>query len=369
MAERRVARRTGPLAAGLAILLVAGGTGWRLTRRAQGQAAAGPGVPTATATVVRTDLATTTQVSGVLGYAGSYQVIAQGRGGTVTTLPQPGQVITRGQPVYEVDGRPVRLLYGPRPSWRPLAVGVTAGPDVRELEENLVALGYASSASLAPDDRYTAATDTAVRRWQRATGQPVTGQVDVGAVTFQPGPIRVGTITAHPGAPAEPGSPVLTATSTTVVVSVPVPAAQSYLVHVGDAVTVTLPAGETTAGRVESVSTVATGTDASPGPQERSNGPIQATVPAIVALTAPDAAANLDQAPVTVNVTSRSVRGVLAVPVTALVALAGGGYGVYLRDGGERRLVPVTPGLFANTLVEVQGDALHEGDTVEVPVG
>ena len=162
---------------------------------------------------------------------------------------------------------------------------------------------------------------------------------------------------------------MLTATSTTVVVSVPVPVAQSYLVRVGDAVTVTLPAGDTTAGRVESVSTVATGADASPGPQERSNGPVEATVPAIVALTAPDAAANLDQAPVTVNVTSRSVRGVLAVPVTALVALAGGGYGVYLRDGGERRLVPVTPGLFANTLVEVRGDALHEGDTVEVPVG
>lgn len=373
-AERRAARRSVPLAAGcgavvVAILLVAGGTGWRLTRRPASHAAAGPGVPTATATVVRTDLATTTQVDGVLGYAGSYQVVAQGRGGTVTTLPQPGQVITRGQPVYEVDGRPVRLLYGSRPSWRPLAVGVTAGPDVRELEENLVALGYASPASMTPDDRYTAATDTAVRRWQRATGQPVTGELDMGAVIYEPGPIRVGAVAAHPGAPVNPGEPVLTATSTTVVVSVPVPAAKSYLVHVGDAVTVTLPAGDTTAGRVDSVSTVATGTDDSPGPQQRSNGPVQATVPVVVSLTSPDAAANLDQAPVTVNVTSRTVKGVLAVPVTALVALAGGGYGVYVRAGGERRLVPVTPGLFANTLVEIRGDALREGDKVEVPVG
>ena len=102
--RRRVARRTGPVAAGLAILLVAGGTGWRLTRRPAGHAVAGPGVPTATATVVRTDLKTSTQVSGVLGHAGSYQVIGQGRGGTVTALPAPGQVITRGQAVYEVDG-------------------------------------------------------------------------------------------------------------------------------------------------------------------------------------------------------------------------------------------------------------------------
>jgi peptidoglycan hydrolase-like protein with peptidoglycan-binding domain len=384
--RRRVARRTGPVAAGLAILLVAGGTGWRLTRRPAGHAVAGPGVPTATATVVRTDLKTSTQVSGVLGHAGSYQVIGQGRGGTVTALPAPGQVITRGQAVYEVDGQPVRLFYGPRPSWRPLAVGVTAGPDVRELEENLVALGYAGPAGLTPDDRYTAATDAAVRRWQRATGQPVTGQLDVGAVTYEPGPIRVGAVAAHLGAPAGSGEPVLTATSTTVVVSVPVPTAQSYLVHVGDAVTVTLPAGETTAGRVESVSTVATGPDASSGlssgpssgSPQRQDGPVQATVPVIVSLTSPsgtpDAVANLDQAPVTVNVTNQSATGVLAVPITALVALAGGGYGVYVRSGGARRLVAVTPGLFADTLVEIrgsasQGDALHEGDTVEVPVG
>ena len=98
----------------------------------------------------------------------------------------------------------------------------------------------------------------------------------------------------------------------------------------------------------------------------------------IVSLTSPsgtpDAVANLDQAPVTVNVTNQSATGVLAVPITALVALAGGGYGVYVRDGGARRLVAVTPGLFADTLVEIrgsasQGDALHEGDTVEVPAG
>jgi peptidoglycan hydrolase-like protein with peptidoglycan-binding domain len=370
LSRRRAARRTGrrsvPVAAGLAVLLVAGGTGWRLTRRPAGHAVAGPGVPTATATVVRTDLKTSTQVSGVLGYAGSYQVIGQGRGGTITALPAPGQVITRGQAVYEIDGQPARLFYGPRPSWRPLAAGVTAGPDVRELEENLVALGYTG---FTPDDRYTAATDSAVRRWQRATGQPVTGQVDVGAVTYEPGPIRVGAVAAHLGAPAGSGEPVLTATSTTVVVSVPVPTAQAYLVHVGDAVTVSLPTGETTAGRVGSVSTAAIGADASPGTQQRQDGPVQATVPVTVSLVSPDAVMNLDQAPVTVSVTDRSATGVLAVPITALVALAGGGYGVYVRDGGARRLVAVTPGLFADTLVEVRGDALREGDTVEVPVG
>jgi hypothetical protein len=59
---------------------------------------------------------------------------------------------------------------------------------------------------------------------------------------------------------------------------------------------------------------------------------------------------------------------VLAVPVIALVALAGGGYGVWLRAGTQRRLAGVTTGLFAETLVEVRGD-VHEGDLVEVPLG
>jgi hypothetical protein len=91
------------------------------------------------------------------------------------------------------------------------------------------------------------------------------------------------------------------------------------------------------------------------------------TVAATVALARQVAGADLDQAPVEVRVTDAAVKNVLAVPITALVALAGGGYGLYLLDDG-RRLVGVTPGLFADTLVQVQGDGLREGATVEVPV-
>jgi hypothetical protein len=93
-------------------------------------------------------------------------------------------------------------------------------------------------------------------------------------------------------------------------------------------------------------------------------------VSAQVRLIHPGAAAHLDQAPVTVDVTDRSVHGVLAVPITALVALAGGGYGVWV-DGADgpsgRHLVGVTPGLFATTLVQVTAPGLSVGDRVEVP--
>jgi peptidoglycan hydrolase-like protein with peptidoglycan-binding domain len=312
--------------------------------------------PTATAKVVRTDLSTITLVAGALGYRGDYAVVPQGEPGTLTALPQPGQVINRNEAVYEVDNRPVRLLYSDRPAFRTFAAGMTAGLDVRALEDNLKALGHLATA----DSTFTAATATAVRRWQRATGQTVTGRIELGAVTFQPGPIRITTVTAKLGT-ITGGEPLLTATSTTAVVTITVPAGQTHLVHPGDAVVVTLPDRKKVPGKVAYLSPVA---EQSQQQEPGRGGPV--LVPGIVTLDTPLAGDNLDRAPVQVAITDETATSILAVPVTALVALAGGGYGVYRVGGGGRTLLGVTTGLFSDTLVEVTGD-LHEGDDVEVP--
>ena len=93
-----------------------------------GQASeAGGGSRVATAPVVRTDLTNTVQVSGALGFAGSYTVANQAQGTAYTALPPLGQVVRRGHRLYEVDGSPVILLYGPRPEWRDLFLGVEIG--------------------------------------------------------------------------------------------------------------------------------------------------------------------------------------------------------------------------------------------------
>lgn len=344
--------------------------------RDPGQQVTASSVPTGTVAVVRTDLATVTQVNGTLGYAGGYAVV-NSDDGIYTLLPVAGQVIVRGQVCYEVDGRPVIAFYGARPAWRQLALGVPDGADVRQLKENLVALGFAH-ASLPINDHFDAATAAAVRRWQAGLGVPVTGTVGPGDAVYLPGPLRVTDVQADPGTPARSGSTLLHGTGTDRVVDLSLPVAQQYLIKVGDAVTVTLPDGRTTTpGTVVAVSSVASADSAGGSNQNGSPPPSAGQSPggngsplfvtATVRLADPAATGNVDQAPVTVNVTDQSVHGVLAVPVNALVALAEGGFAVEVVDHGIRRLTAVRTGLFADSMVEVSGPGIGVGTTVEVP--
>jgi peptidoglycan hydrolase-like protein with peptidoglycan-binding domain len=355
-------------AAGVVVALVAtsGGVSWWGTHRPPAPIA--PVVPTATAPVVRTDLVTTVQVSGHLQYAGDRSVPVPGAGGTLTARPRLGQVVSRGQTLFEVDGHPVLLAYGRRPAWRSLGLGASRGPDVRQLEQNLVALGFADTGTLTVDTRFTQATAAAVRRWQAARGRPRTGRIDLGALVFASGPVRISGLPVALGGRAEPGMAVLEVTSPTVSVAVDVPAAQAYRVRVGDSVTVTLPAGNSSPGRVQSVSSVAESAS-DPASPDQGPGPTSSTVRAVVKLSRPAATGTLDQAPVTVSIVGQEVRDAVAVPVTALVALAGGGVGVYLREGRQRTLVAVTPGLYTDTQVQVTGASVHPGELVEVPTG
>ena len=366
MADGRRPRR----AALVAVPVVAAGVvaGVMLSGRPAHPAAAA--VTVASAPVVRTDLTNTAQVSGSIGYAGSYAIVNQEQGTAYTALPGVGATVRRGQELYEVDGTPVFLFYGGTPEWRPLSAGVAPGRDVAQLNRNLIALGY--GAGLSDSEYFTGATAYAVELWQEARGLPVTGTVPLGQVAYAPGPLRVTGVTPDLGAVPQPGSQLLTATSTVPVVTAAVPVSQEYLVKAGDHVTVTLPDGVTTTpGVITSVSSVASaaqsgGSGPSPGPGGGGQGG-EATVQVTVQLTNLRATGNLDQAPVTVNIVSAQARGVLAVPISALVALAGGGYAVDIVQGGTVRLVAVQTGLFSNTLVQVSGAGLAAGLNVEVP--
>jgi hypothetical protein len=145
------------------------------------------------------------------------------------------------------------------------------------------------------------------------------------------------------------------------VVTVEVEVARQTEIHQGDTVTVTLPNNTTTTGVVSSVGTVATTAD------EDSE---DSTISVVITLDDPTVAGTLDEAPVLVAITTATVEDAVVVPVTALLAMAGGGYAVEVDDGsGIRRIVPVTLGLFDDSLglVQVTDTELQVGQQVVVP--
>jgi hypothetical protein len=318
-----------------------------------GQGEAAP----ATQTVVQEDLSSQTPVDATLGYAGSYTVRGQSRG-ILTSLPTAGQVISQGHALYRVDnGVPVVLLYGSVPAWRTLDEGLT-GSDVTQLNHDLVTLGYANSSdiSAAGWDYFSWETAAGVENLESALGvTDPPGSLALGSVTFEPTAIRVSNVLGSLGAAAS--GPVLAGTSDDHVVTISLSTSAETGVEVGNAVSVSLPNGDTTEGKISTIGTVASGTS--------TNATIQVTV----TLNDPSAAGTLNQAPVTVYITTASARNVLVVPVGALIAQSSGGYSVeVVGTGSNRRLVPVQVGIFDDSsgLVQVTG-ALAPGEKVVVP--
>jgi hypothetical protein len=143
-------------------------------------------------------------------------------------------------------------------------------------------------------------------------------------------------------------------------------ASQQSSVKVGDKAMITLPDGRTTPGVIARIGTVAT-SSAGNGSGSGSSPP---TIPVYITLKHPEAAGSVDQATVQVQITTATVKHALAVPVTALVALADARYAVRAVDGhGIQYLVPVTVGLFedANGLVQVTSQGLAAGQRVLLP--
>ena len=141
-------------------------------------------------TVQRRDLVATDTESGTLSYATPHTVFNRITG-TITTLPQVGQVVKAGQTLYKVDGAPVVLFNGTVPAYRDLSESASDGYDVQELKQNLVALGFDPSHQITINQTFDSATTAAVDRWQAALGETQTGVVTLGQVVFLPGAQRI----------------------------------------------------------------------------------------------------------------------------------------------------------------------------------
>jgi peptidoglycan hydrolase-like protein with peptidoglycan-binding domain len=305
---------------------------------------ASPAQPTTT--VERRDLVDRESISGTLGYADT-GTLAAGVSGTLTALRDPGSVISRGHSLYDVDGKHAAfLLYGALPVWRDFTPGMTDGADVKQLERNLRAMGHDPGTV---DGDWDFSTTAAVKAFQTARGLTADGSLTRGQIVFRPGPTRIGEGKASVGDQASPGRPLASISSTARRVTVDLDARRQQVARMGDKVTVELPTGRTTTGRISDVGTVAA----------KASRDSNATIP--VTITLRSRAGGLDQAPADVGFAVARRHNVLAVPVKALLARQGGGYAVEVVGRG---MVRVTPGLYADDLVEVEGDGLHAGDKV-----
>jgi multidrug efflux system membrane fusion protein len=354
-AERRRARGRATAVVG-AVVLVGAGAVAAVGLGGHGPAAqSAANLPSGTAQVTRETMQDTNEVAGNLGYG--TPIALPGRIlGTVTVAPLAGDVITRGQPLYRVDNHPIVVMYGDVVAYRPLGTG-TRGPDVRQLEANLQALGYRGFTA---DDLFTASTGTAVRRWQKDLGLTQTGTVEQGRVLFAAGPVRVDSVTASVNEATGDGHEVLKYTGTTRQVTVRLDVADQRLARQGTGVQVRLPDGRQVPGRINRVYTVIQ-------PANTADSPPTTKVETLIALNDPNAAAGVEAAVVNVVFTAAEHKDVLTVPVAALVALAEGGYGVEAIEGGTTRYVRVETGLFAGGRVEISGDGLTAGMTVGMP--
>jgi peptidoglycan hydrolase-like protein with peptidoglycan-binding domain len=353
-----VSRRAVIGAAAAALTLSVGVGVESLRPAAAGDAEPAGGAETApeTAAVARTTLSESETLGGTLAYADP-QPLRSGASGMVTALPREGTVLRPGSVAARIDGRPVVVLPGRLPVYRSLRRGVE-GADVLQLERALVRLGFDAARSITVDRTFSVATAAALKAFQRHYGLDRDGSLDAGDVVYLDGDRRVGALKAAVGAD---GAGELYETSRTRrVIEVAIDARRQRLLRRGRAVVVELPDGRRIDGRVTVVSPVARdGKDANDGSR-------RALIDVVVALPADAAVPDFERLPVDVHVVVAVATDVLAVPVHALLALAGGGYGVEKVDGaGTRRIVPVEIGASADGLVAISGD-VAAGDAVVV---
>jgi peptidoglycan hydrolase-like protein with peptidoglycan-binding domain len=362
-------RRRWIIAVGAAATVVLGVAGALAARpwSGAGEASSPERKSRSTAPVQRTSLASGLRLDGKLGHAPADEITAQGQG-TFTKLPENGDRVRTGKPLYEIDAQPVVLFRGSRPFWRVLEKGMSEGPDVKDLERNLTDLGFANPTNLTVDEEFTEGTAEAVKRWQKALGVRQTGKVELGRVAVLPyGDVWVEEVVAKLGAAAGSGGAVLKVTTTDVYVTVKPEEEQLPQLPPGSKVTVELDAGGRAQGKIVSISrdTGQSGEDGGPG------GPDEAKpIVSIRLIDQKKATDALDSGRIsaTVTVPEEKADNVLVVPVTALLAMTGGGYGVEVVKPGsaEPQLVPVEVGLIVANRAEVAG-SLKAGDKVVIP--
>jgi len=293
------------------------------------------------------------------------------------------------------------LMFGDMPAWREFRDGMTPGADVEQLELNLISLGFGSLDSLLGDMIFDAETADAIKKLQADLGMSVTGRISFRDVIFLPGTSVVaisasspslgesvnsgtslvsltpverihtqveqdGSLTCHLFSNQQSANiPVLSERCTTLnstteslqFVQTSIDVADQDLINVGSEVKVELPDESVVEGTVKEIGNVAIIPQGNQAP----------FLEVAVVFEGGGSFPHWTGASVTVSITKELAADVLAVPVTSLLALLGGGYALELVQPESNILVRVETGIYADGWVEVTGPSLEPGREVVMP--
>jgi HlyD family secretion protein len=269
----------------------------------------------------------------------------------LTSLLDVGATANRGTVLYTADQEPVVALIGDLPAWRTQEQGVDDGADVRQLEENLFAMGYGDD--LVVDETFTADTAAAVEAWETDLGRAAPdGVVTIGDVVFLTAPGDVLGHDASVGDTLEAGSPVMTVGSEQRIVVADVDATEAGGWTAGSTVELEWADGTTTEGTVIGIGS------------EVTEGQVELTV----AVGIGDSGSGGRRSGVVATVTLVDARrdGVIAVPVAAIVDDEGSPAVRVAQGDGPDQIVPVDTGLVADGWIEITA-GLAGGEEVRLP--
>lgn len=278
--------------------------------------------------------------------------------GIVTGAPPPRSLLTTGDTVVEVGGRPAVLVVGRSPLYRPLRLVAAgeldeaggrlarlSGPDVAMLQRFLLAAGFDDGGRLVEDEEFGPSTRRAVKAWQTSVGHPATGVIDRSQMVFATSELLMQSELAI----GQPFSGVEVTGIGTVLQAFTPTTVREYFT-VGSTVEVMTDDGDRRSGRVTRSSRTRT-----------ESGDVLQLIEVAVDGVDPD---ELGQSVQVIGSVTRA-SDVLTVPVRALLATDDGGWRLEVADEAGTRLVAVDLLRVVDTTAIVSG--VEEGTDVVVP--
>lgn len=337
------------VAAGALILAVVLGTQWvRGAGESAAQATTTEVAAPATDVVTRRTLEHAEEFTGTVGYGEVFTLPGKAMG-TVTWVPQKGDVLSPGDVLYRTDDRPTYWTKAEVPMYRELSFG-SEGDDAAQLQRYLIGEGFLDS-DFEVGGKFNAATRTAVKEWQEDRGLKKTGRIDASQLLFLPyDALRVA---SAPRLGEQATGGVLDVTLSDLYVTVDVTGRKKDVLDDATEIRVETADGTIHIAQVQSIKT-------QPSQDEFSEQEYR------VRLTLADATGQ-ESGQAGVDAVDVLATDVLTVPARALIALVEGGFGVeVVLDDGTTAYRAVDIGEFADGWVEITGD-IADGDLVVVP--